>query len=190
MPTLEVKRKELIMNADPSTLYKLMILYILNESEFPLTNSQVCEFLLEKGYTTYFTTQATISDLIEAQFISVKQKNNNSYYQLTTSGKETLEAFSSSISDGIKADVQAFLEDKHYMLRQSNEITATYLPKKNQEYEVDLTLKDGKEPLIRLQLSVSSELQAELICDHWSKKSTDIYNYLLNTLLTKNTDKS
>ena len=76
------------------------------------------------------------------------------------------------------------------MLRQSNEITATYLPKKNQEYEVDLTLKDGKEPLIRLQLSVSSELQAELICDHWSKKSTDIYNYLLNTLLTKNTDKS
>ena len=44
------------MIADPSTLYKLMILYILNASEFPLTNSQVCEFLLDKGYTTYFTT--------------------------------------------------------------------------------------------------------------------------------------
>ena len=34
------------MNADPSTLYKLMIQYIDNESEFPITNSQVCEFLL------------------------------------------------------------------------------------------------------------------------------------------------
>ena len=54
------------MIADPSTLYKLMILYILDTSEFPLTNSQVCEFLLDKGYTTYFTTQAAISDLIEA----------------------------------------------------------------------------------------------------------------------------
>ena len=55
------------MIADPNTLYKLMILYILNASEFPLNNSQVCEFLLEKGYTTYFTTQSAISDLIEAQ---------------------------------------------------------------------------------------------------------------------------
>ena len=79
------------MIADPNTLYKLMILYILNASEFPLNNSQVCEFLLEKGYTTYFTTQAAISDLIEAQFISVKQQNKSPYYQLTTSGFETLE---------------------------------------------------------------------------------------------------
>lgn len=170
---------------DPSTLYKLMILYILNASEFPLTNSQVCEFLLDNGYTTYFTTQATISDLIEAQFISVDQRNNSSFYELTPSGKETLEAFSSVISDGIKADVQKFLEEKHYALRQENEITATYLPKKNQEYEVELTLKDGKDTLATIQLNVPSELQAELICDHWASKSTEIYNYLLNTLLAK-----
>ena len=178
------------MIADPNTLYKLMILYILNASEFPLNNSQVCEFLLEKGYTTYFTTQAAISDLIEAQFISVKQQNKSSYYQLTASGQETLEAFSSSISDGIKADVRTFLEEKHYTLRKENEITATYLPKKNQEYEVELTLKDGKETLARIQLNVPSELQAELICDHWPKKSIDIYNYLLDALLSKAPDKT
>ena len=145
------------MIAEPATLYKLMILYILNASEFPLTNSQVCEFLLGKGYTTYFTTQAAISDLIEAQFISVEQKNNSSYYQLTTSGRETLEAFSSSISDGIK----------------------------NQEFEVELLLKDGKESLLKLQLTVPTELQAELICDHWHKQSSEIYNYLMTTLLAK-----
>ena len=173
------------MIADPNTLYKLMILYILNASEFPLNNSQVCEFLLEKGYTTYFTTQAAISDLIEAQFISVKQQNKSSYYQLTTSGLETLEAFSSSISDGIKADVRSFLEEKHYTLRKENEISGTYLPKKNQEYEVELTLKDGKETLAKIQLNVPSELQAELICDHWQDKSIDIYNYLLDALLSK-----
>ena len=162
------------MIAEPATLYKLMILYILNASEFPLTNSQVCEFLLGKGYTTYFTTQAAISDLIEAQFISVEQKNNSS-----------LEAFSSSISDGIKNDICAYLEDKHYALRQTNEITASYLPKKNQEFEVELLLKDGKESLLKLQLTVPTELQAELICDHWHKQSSEIYNYLMTTLLAK-----
>ena len=173
------------MIADPSTLYKLMILYILDTSEFPRTNSQVCEFLLDKGYTTYFTTQAAISDLIEAQFISVEYKNNSSYYHLTASGQETLEAFSSSISDGIKTDVRSYLADKHYALRRTNEVTADYLPKKNQEFEVELSLKDGKETLVNLQLTVPTEMQAELICDHWHKKSSEIYNYLMTTLLTK-----
>lgn len=173
------------MIADPSTLYKLMILYILNASEFPMTNSQVCEFLLDKGYTTYFTTQAAISDLIEAQFISVDQKHNSSYYRLTPSGRETLEAFSSSISEGIKNDISSYLADKHYALRQTNEVTANYLPKKNQEFDVELLLKDGKEPLLKLQLTVPTELQAELICDHWQKQSSKIYNYLMTTLLAK-----
>lgn len=175
------------MIAEPATLYKLMILYILNASEFPLTNSQVCEFLLDKGYTTYFTTQAAISDLVEAQFISVEQKNNSSYYQLTASGKETLDAFSSSISDGIKKDICAYLEDKRYALRRTNEVTAGYLPKKNQEFEVELLLRDGKESLLRLELTVPTELQAELICDHWHKQSSEIYDYLMTTLLAKKT---
>ena len=58
--------------------------------------------------------------------------------------------------------------------------------KKNQEFEVDLSLKDGKETLINIQINAPTELQAELMCDHWQKKSTEIYNYLLNSLLAKN----
>ena len=173
------------MIADPLTLYKLIVLYMLDCSEFPLTNSQLCEFLLDNDYTTYFTAQATISDLVDAQFISMKTRNNSSYYKLTPSGIETLEAFDSSISDGIKQDVQIFLKEKYGDLRHTSEVTANYLPKKNQEFEVELSLKDKKETLIALQLSVPSEIQAELICDHWQKKSNEIYDYLMNTLLAK-----
>ena len=104
---------------------------------------------------------------------------------MTPSGRETLEAFSSSISDGIKNDICSYLADKHYALRQTNEVTASYLPKKNQEFDVELLLKDGKEPLLKLQLTVPTELQAELICDHWHKQSSQIYDYLMTTLLTK-----
>ena len=35
------------------TLYKLIILYMLNKVDFPLTTSQISEFVLDKGYTTY-----------------------------------------------------------------------------------------------------------------------------------------
>ena len=41
----------------PLKLYKLIILYILNRVDFPLTNAQISEFILEEGYTTYFKLQ-------------------------------------------------------------------------------------------------------------------------------------
>ena len=47
------------------TLYKLIILYMLNKVDFPLTTSQISEFVLDKGYTTYFKLQEAISELTQ-----------------------------------------------------------------------------------------------------------------------------
>ena len=43
--------------AEAFTLYKLIILYMLDKVDFPLTNSQISEFVLDKGYTDYFKLQ-------------------------------------------------------------------------------------------------------------------------------------
>ena len=51
------------MIQEPETLYKLMILYMLNKVNFPLTNSQLTQFFLDKEYTTYFTLQQVLSEL-------------------------------------------------------------------------------------------------------------------------------
>ncbi len=40
--------------AQPLTLYKLIVLYMLDRVDFPLSTSQISEFVLDKGYTTYF----------------------------------------------------------------------------------------------------------------------------------------
>ena len=45
------------MSQDTLMLYKLMVLYMLNKVDFPLTNSQISEFILDKGYTNYFSLQ-------------------------------------------------------------------------------------------------------------------------------------
>ena len=50
-------------------LYKLIVLYMLSKVDFPLTNAQISEFILDEGYTTYFKLQQAISELIESGFI-------------------------------------------------------------------------------------------------------------------------
>ena len=48
------------------TLYKLIVLYMLEKVDFPLTTSQISEFILDKGYTTYFKLQETLSEMVES----------------------------------------------------------------------------------------------------------------------------
>ncbi|MFR9100984.1 MAG: DUF4364 family protein, partial [Anaerostipes hadrus] len=39
------------MEQEQLTLYKLMILYLIEKVDCPLSNSQISEFILDKGYT-------------------------------------------------------------------------------------------------------------------------------------------
>ena len=58
------------MAIETETLYKLMIMHMLNKVEFPLTNSQISQFFLENEYTNYFTVQKSLSELIEDDLFS------------------------------------------------------------------------------------------------------------------------
>ena len=54
------------MLAEPMTLYKLMNLYMLHQVNFPLTNAQLSNFFLDREYTTYFTLQQALNELLDA----------------------------------------------------------------------------------------------------------------------------
>ena len=66
------------MLAEPMTLYKLMNLYMLHQVNFPLTNAQLSNFFLDREYTTYFTLQQAISELVEAGLIRMATIRNTS----------------------------------------------------------------------------------------------------------------
>ena len=97
------------MVQEPLTLYKLIILYMLNRVNFKLTYSQISSFILEKEYTNYFTLQQVISELLSSGLIHVKTAGSTSRYQITEQGTETLGFFSNRISDPIKEEIDNFL---------------------------------------------------------------------------------
>ena len=78
------------MNQDTLMLYKLMVLYMLNKVDFPLTNSQISEFILDRDYTDYFQLQKVLSELVETELLRKRTISNSSYYEITEEGKKTL----------------------------------------------------------------------------------------------------
>ena len=79
--------------ASPFTTYKLIILYMLQNSEGDLTNSQITDFILDRKYTNYFQLQQAVSELVEADLVEMSSQSNRTYYRLTEEGKNTLNIF-------------------------------------------------------------------------------------------------
>ena len=171
------------MLAEPLTLYKLMILYMLKQSKFPLTNSQVSEFFLGKEYTTYFTLQQAINELLEAHLIKQEVIRNTSRYEITREGEETIFFFGKSISDAIITDMDEFLKENKIRLRNEVGSTADYYKTTNQDYMVRCEVKEGKHTLIKLELAVPTEEQAEIMCENWQKANQQIYSIAMSELL-------
>ena len=69
--------------AETYTLYKLIVLYMLDKVDFPLTTSQISEFILDKGYTTYFRLQETLSELTDSELLKIETTHNRTLYRLT-----------------------------------------------------------------------------------------------------------
>jgi DNA-binding PadR family transcriptional regulator len=169
--------------SEPFTLYKLIILYMLDKVDFPLTNSQVSEFILDEGYTTYFKLQQALSELTESGFIREEATHSRTFYHLTEEGEETIHFFRNKISDAIQKDIDEFLKEKNYELKNEVSVKSDYFPGSGMEFTVRCQVIENNQPLIDLTLTVPSEAEAETISNNWSKKNQEIYALIMQNLL-------
>lgn len=173
------------MQSDASTLYKLIILYMLDKVDFPLTNAQITDFILEKDYTNYFNIQQSISEMKDADLIISETIRNSSYFKITDAGRETIHFFDSDISEAIRNDIDTFLRENKYKLREEVSILSDYYEKKKDEYVATCYVREQGSKIVEISLSVSTEQEAQTICNNWKNKSQDVYAFLIQTLMTE-----
>ena len=169
--------------SEPFTLYKLIILYMLDKVDFPLTNAQISGFILDKGYTTYFKLQQALSELTESGFIREEATHSRTFYHLTEEGEETIHFFRNKISDAIQKDIDEFLKEKNYELKNEVSVKSDYFPGSGMDFTVRCQVIENNQPLIDLTLTVPSEAEAETISNNWSKKNQEIYALIMQNLL-------
>ena len=171
------------MLQDPLTLYKLIVLYMLNRVNFPMTNAQVSDYILEKEYTNYLTLQQVINELSDAHMISLETIRNRTHLSITAEGRETLKFFQNLINYAIKQDIDDYFRENEYVLRNEGSVLGDYYySAKAGGYEAHLVAKDRDISLVDLRISVPTEEIAAAICDNWQKKNQEIYQYLVGQL--------
>lgn len=169
--------------AEALTQYKLIVLYMLDKVDFPLTNTQISNFILEKEYTTYFTLQQAINELISAELVRTESTHNNTQYYITPAGRETLSYFPDKISDAIKEDVICYFEENNVELKKETLVFADFYKATDGSHIARCQIKESEIPLVDLSIKTGSKRQAEAICHNWRKQNEEVYGYLMDLLL-------
>lgn len=170
------------MLSDTKTLYKLMVLYMLKQVGSPVAASSLSDFFISHQYTNYFTLQDVYSELSETELISISNMQNSVRYTITHDGEETLGFFSNKIPAGIIDDINSYLKDNKFKIRNEVGTSANFYKSTGQDYIVHCEVLEGKAPLIAIDLSIPDKDQAERMSKNWKSKSQDIYSYIIKKL--------
>ena len=171
------------MSTDATTLYKLMVLYMLNKVNFPLSNSQIAEFMLDRQYTNYFTLQEVLNSLANDGFVQILTYRSSTQYKLTREGIDTISFFDSKISPAIREDIDKYLKENKYDLKCEVGTTSDYYKSTSGDYIVHCQVKEGNTNLIELNIAVPLEQQADAMCAKWKDASQDIYDFVIHKLM-------
>lgn len=169
--------------AEPDLIYKITILNLLSKSDIPMTGPQISSFLVDGGYTDYFTGQDQLAALEERGLIIEKDSEGAPTYELTATGAETLYLLHDRITPAIEEDTRKFFEEQKLSMKQNHTITAAYDGVPGGGYLVHLKLSQEGHPLIDLSLQVMSREQAEVMCMNFRVRYEDVYASLMDTLV-------
>lgn len=165
------------------TIYKLIILYMLNKVNSPLTLGLVSDYIIDKGYTNYFNVQNAFAELFDAELITASQTYNTSHYRITESGQQTLELFQNQLSHEIRAEIEQYLKENKQIIANRMNVISDYTLGENGEYLVTCSLIENGSLLFESKISIPSEEDAIKICDNWRANSNKLYSLTIATLL-------
>ncbi|MCR4695328.1 MAG: DUF4364 family protein [Pseudobutyrivibrio sp.] len=169
--------------AEPTMIYKITILELLNKSGFPLSNSQLSDFFLDTDLTDYFTIQQTINDDEEAGLITSHSTHSTTTYSITEEGRKTLELFQDKISKPLKKDILKYLQANSITMREENSYRANYFKADKGGYVVQLRINENDVPTMDISFHVSTKEMAETMCNNWKVRCEDVYTSILDILM-------
>lgn len=172
------------LTSDNETLAenKVLILYILNSVKEALTNNNLYKIVLAVVDMNYFYFQQFLLDLISNDYVMHYQKEDNTLYQITEKGKQTLELTEDILPGIIKLQVDTNLKGAMEEVSDESSIIAEYIPKSENYYNITCKIVEKNETIFEIKTFAGSREQSKQIVDNWKSYAIQIYPKLIETL--------
>ncbi|GAA0181883.1 DUF4364 family protein [Clostridium sediminicola] len=161
---------------------KLLLIYILNKINLPISNNQVTEIILKNNLINYFTLQQYITELCSAKFLNYIDFDGKQRLVITKNGESVLKLFKNRISPSKIELIDNFLQKNLENIKNEITISADYTIEDN-NYIVNLKASENNSILLDLKVNVASIKQANELCAKWKNNSSEIYTRIFKVLI-------
>lgn len=163
---------------------KIIILYILDNSQKNLTTDQIAKFCEDFEDITYFDICIYIEDLKSNGYIEEVYEENNVLYSITSEGYNMLKELLELIPGVNLYNLKKIISKNMVEIKTDYSIDTNIIPIKTDEYKVSCYIKDGNDELVNISIYAGNKVQAKNISKNWTKNAEEIYSKLLD-MMTK-----
>ncbi|MCL2397622.1 MAG: DUF4364 family protein [Defluviitaleaceae bacterium] len=166
--------------------HKIILLYLMNRMDIPMSNSQITQFVLEESYMNFYSVQQYLKEMVDIEYLDFSQDNNTTRYTITGDGMKALETFAAYVPQHMKNRIAKYVAENRREVMKGFETTANhFFDHDTGEYIVKCGVYDYDTLLMELNLSVVDKEQALLICNNWKSDVGRVHAQIINILLTK-----
>lgn len=161
---------------------KIILLYIINNLEAPVTNLLLTKIVLENKIMNYIFLQQYLEELCEGKLLEKIEYDDKLSYRISPSGQQSLEFFVSMIAAGTKSRIDEALANNKKSKKHESSILSDYVAINENEYLVNLKIVEGTFTYIDLKLTVGTKNDAKKICNSWTQNSEKLYKKILSVI--------
>ena len=166
---------------------KIIILYLLDKMDVPLTNSQITQFAISESFMNYYYIQLYLKEMVDSGYLETSTDQNSTRYTISDEGYVVLDAFERNLSQPVKNRIIKYIADNIKDVKKDFKVTANYFfdASNNNEYMVKCGIHDDDIFLFEVSLSVVSKDQAVKICNNWRNNVDNVYGKMMDLLLQR-----
>ena len=172
------------MTLKSTALDKIILLYVMDTMEIPLTCKSLAEMCSKNEWINYFYAIECVNELVEMNYIVNVRKNNNNeeLYVLTADGKNCIRDFFTEIPLSKRDDIKKHVRENRNLYRRKQDYFSDYYKNDDGSYTVILKILTSATPLLDLKLCVQSKSMAKWLEKSWVDKAPLVYELISQNL--------
>ena len=161
---------------------KVLILYTLNTINRDITETDLLKIISSINNINYFYFRDILIDLVNSKLIGTYTKDEQTVYEITSEGINSLELTIDMLPGIIKLKADNILKQELISIVNEDSITAEYIPENEKDYTVKCKIVENNKTVFEVRTFAGSNEQAKRIADNWRKNAKELYPKIINIL--------
>ena len=174
-----------------NTTMKLILLYVLEKMEIPLTEDSIIDICTSKNsWLRYMDCKDCMWQLLEIGYIAKTNAGEFDRYNITYDGRNCLSNFYLKIPSTTRDAISTFAKENRMEFKRAQEYVGNYFKNPDGSYTISLKIKDPLEAqnLFELKIVYPSRKSAIDATKKWKSTAPQIFEYVYDSLVPDEND--